>query len=470
MYKIVRETYSKYNFQEIDIGKIDSDNPKFIIYKVNVYKEIIKDITKELENEKDEQNLEKLLKKLSYILKYKSLILTKLIEGIENNKIIIKVDIQGQLKKSNETDSEEFFVGIKNKILGSLLFQKDTITRYYYAVRKIPFIYNNNYEWQHISENYYQYFEEYILLYNNIFIEYKSLSHTYILKSPQGENFGTKNDLMNILSFLFGRPIFCYTPNQSYNEKLEKIYCECELLDLLRLRNNKLFSKENNCESYSSICPILKGDHIHRIHKIPEMDHAEVLELYSAALKQVEPLPKCVFLYRVVEYAINEHYNKLFASATTDVSKAIEYYLEEALKHTFIPLYYIDTGRYYSFEEDKVVKVDKAKLKNIIITLKMEISKIKTEWSMNVYLSTKDIGNIIYSNGRCATAHGHTGKNGKYNARYDYQYNYFHINNVNIMLELMARYIVELFNPQLKNLIVKERKPYILDNQFYFRE
>lgn len=61
---------------------------------------------------------------------------------------------------------------------------------------------------------------------------------------------------------------------------------------------------------------------------------------------------------------------------------------------------------------------------------------------------------IIYETGRNFSAHG---GNGERNARYDYGKNYCHINDVNILLELLARYVVELLNPSLKNLIRLDR-------------
>lgn len=46
--------------------------------------------------------------------------------------------------------------------------------------------------------------------------------------------------------------------------------------------------------------------------------------------------------------------------------------------------------------------------------------------------------------------------------QYDYDKNYLHINNVNIFLELIARYVIELLNPELKN-VVERRTFYYKD-------
>ena len=79
------------------------------------------------------------------------------------------------------------------------------------------------------------------------------------------------------------------------------------------------------------------------------------------------------------------------------------------------------------------------------------------EWSNNPYLSGKSLGEVIYSTGRCAAAHG---KNNKA-ARYDYGMNYKHINDVNIFLELIARYIIDELNPSIVRLVETNRTKYI---------
>ena len=43
--------------------------------------------------------------------------------------------------------------------------------------------------------------------------------------------------------------------------------------------------------------------------------------------------------------------------------------------------------------------------------------------------------------------------------QYDYDKNYLHINNLNITLKLITRYVVELLNPELRN-IVESKKIY----------
>jgi len=90
--------------------------------------------------------------------------------------------------------------------------------------------------------------------------------------------------------------------------------------------------------------------------------------------------------------------------------------------------------------------------------LKEEAKKIKKEWSIHPYLKNKSIGNIIYGTGRNASAHGGSGRG---NARYDYSMNYKHINDVNIFLELIARYIIEKLNPQFTNMVERRVKYYI---------
>ena len=95
--------------------------------------------------------------------------------------------------------------------------------------------------------------------------------------------------------------------------------------------------------------------------------------------------------------------------------------------------------------------------------LKKEARSILNEWSTAPYLASKTYGEIIYLTGRNFTAHGASGNRGERNMQYDYDKNYLHINNVNIVLELIARYVIELLNPELKN-VVERRYVYYKEN------
>lgn len=70
---------------------------------------------------------------------------------------------------------------------------------------------------------------------------------------------------------------------------------------------------------------------------------------------------------------------------------------------------------------------------------------------------------MLYNvHGRNAVAHGGSGRE---NARYDYSKNYKLLNKINIYLELIAKYIIELFNPQLKNVVERRTGYYIAENR-----
>ena len=93
----------------------------------------------------------------------------------------------------------------------------------------------------------------------------------------------------------------------------------------------------------------------------------------------------------------------------------------------------------------------KPKLCNFFTVLKSEVKRILNELSTAPYLSNKTTSEIIYLTGRNFTEHGASGTRGERNMHYDYDKNYLQINNVNILLELIARYVIELLNPELKN-------------------
>lgn len=182
------------------------------------------------------------------------------------------------------------------------------------------------------------------------------------------------------------------------------------------------------------------------------MPHEGILDLYHASLKQFEPLPRCVFLFRVFEYAASCHYKPKFQPADYMVENAIEYYLTEALRYNPNPLYYI------RFSNKKVI------INNFFTVLKKEAKKIFVEWSNNPYLNNKTRGEIIYLTGRNFTTHG---GNGERNMQYDYDKNYLHINNINIVLELIARYVIELLNPNIGKIVTPKTQCYLQNYNYY---
>ena len=152
------------------------------------------------------------------------------------------------------------------------------------------------------------------------------------------------------------------------------------------------------------------------------------------------------------EYAASYHYKPNVAPAAYTPDDALNYYLPLAMKYSFNPLYYIDWKK----------QGQKRCLNNYFTILKHEAKSILEEWRSTPFLARKTPGEIIYLTGRNFTAHGASGNMGDRNMQYDYDKNYLHINNVNIILELIARYVVELLNPQLRN-VVERKKEYYLE-------
>lgn len=477
IYEEARQISSNILQQGIDLGEIDQFDKvaKAVFYEISEYNDLLKRIGAKIEDAEEQNQLRLLLCKYDFVLKQKKETIEQLIIGIKSGSIPLSFTINTEWESSlrklvNEDEVEEVKNVVEQRIIGRLSLQHRQVMEQRYLIKKSPFVFAKSTKWEFVGSNYEQQYLNCMVMYKNMFIEYEDIAHVYVLKYDLLETYGSKNDFMNILSFLLCKPIFVYTKGYSYSKKLEKIYEECNLMDMVKLRKNQLFSDNEHEENYIEARPILKCNTPYNITEIPQMDHPEAFELYNAALKQAEPISKCVFLYRVIEYAINEHYNRTMHPQNADPAIAIEYYLNMAMQHTFIPHYYIDLGRYYSMDFDSVVVVRKSSMKDLWNTLKQEIERIKVEWIQHPHLSNKTVGEILYSNGRCATAHGHTGAQGRYNARYDYQYNYFHINNVNILLELIARYIVEMLNPKICNLVVRERATYLEINEEFLRD
>ncbi|NLB49749.1 MAG: hypothetical protein GX807_02930 [Erysipelotrichia bacterium] len=304
-----------------------------------------------------------------------------------------------------------------------------------------------------------------IMRYRNDRVYYKDVSiiptdsHSYSVSYNEKTTTSTKNAILDIFAYLNGMPYLYFTDNPEFNRKICDLYEKFDLLDMVRLRKKNYFAALSD-EPISLQLPILRSNNDRFLIEIPDSQHEKVFELYQASLKQFEPMPRCVFLYRVFEYGAKYHYQHIMHPANYDPKDAIEYYLSNIFTHKYAPLYYIVYGR-VSIEgenSDTVKVLKKSTCVNYISRLKKEARSILLEWSKHNYLKNKRLGEIIYNTGRNASAHA---SGGHADARYDYGLNYQHINNVNIILELIARYIVEELNPDIVKLVESNHDKYI---------
>ncbi|WP_026883543.1 hypothetical protein [Clostridium akagii] len=304
-------------------------------------------------------------------------------------------------------------------------------------------------------------YEKDIIFYKDVFIAVSEEHHFSIFYNENSTE-ETKKALLSILAYFNGEPYFYFTENYNFNRKICELYEKFDLLDMLRLRKKNFFDSKRE-EPFIIELPILKTKNGYNLICFDDIQHEMIFELYHASLKQFESLPRCIFLYRVFEYGSIHHYQPLFKPNNYRPEDALDYYANEIMTHSFNPLYYVDAGTYESEDRKKIIRERKAKYVNITTRLRKEVKIIKKEWSGHPYLKNKTIGNIIYVTGRNAAAHG---AGDRRNARYDYSMNYKHINDVNVFLELIARYLIEKLNPQITNMVERKIKCYIQHNQY----
>ena len=305
-----------------------------------------------------------------------------------------------------------------------------------------------------LGGNFYLRFPKESIIYKEINIRTTRYGSSILYKDESQKK--DKNDLLNILAFLQACPNFILTNNKYYNEKLSIIYNQFEILDLLTLTSKRFFNNPKG-EFRSLSEPILKLYKKTNFTILPDIIMSELLNLYHSSLKQIEPLPRCVFLFRIVEYGKNCHYQKLFRFNNIELKDVIEYYYEEVIKHKFIPLYFLDYGSNSNSKTGKMTKKRKTQYRNLIVELKKKSKELIKYWSNHNYLQSKSLGQIIYNTGRNTVAHG---GNGNQNINYDYDNKYKHINDVNVFLELIARYLIEIHNPELKNIVHRQKTIY----------
>lgn len=473
MYSI--EDFTKSIENEASSRNVYNNEEEFIKkglrYYSEEYNKIIKKFEEKLKIEKNEQNIDDLINNLIEVNKVYLRHLKNELKKLNEDRIEFNIPIEfvnGILRYLNEYEAFSLYKydtnltlieNVKNKFLFSVECEKYRVEELIYKLKKIPFVYINK-QHEFINNNL-------ILLPYNQCIIYKEIyiaeeMHYKLLFYNNNTNHQDKTNFINILAFIYCKPMFLYLGNINYSNKLESIYSECDIMESLRLRNKKYLREDYGSFTLNQKVPILKEDKRLRVTILKEIKNEHILELfelYNSSLKQVEPLPRCVFLYRVFEKGVNIHYKSIVKPTKYVPNDALNFYYERAMKHRFIPVYYFDNGwdKYRKSEQD--VRQRNPKLKNFMIELKKESKKIKNEWSKATHLKNKSIGDIIYEKGRCLVAHG----GGNFNSKYDYSKSYLHINDINIFLELICRYIIEIIVPDLKKYVETKEEYYLSD-------
>ena len=418
-------------------------------FEIREYRDLICEINRERDTKKETYQREAfipLYKKVFWAQRKK---LNSILANIKNRTIDIEpIPTEEQMKNSpletlqyddRLSVRDNFFNYAENRVKRAILITNQEL----YILRNYPSVYYNCRNTYIGGDFKYRYKNE-MIIYKNVYAAIDA-SHHFTTYTNDSNSLADQRALLNILAYLNGRPNFEFTPNANFNRKLDDLYQQFDLLDCVRLRNSN-YLKSNSEEHIYLELPIIKNKNYYELIIFKEMPHEGILDLYHASLKQFEPLPRCVFLYRVFEYAASNHYKPMFQPTAYRVEDAIEYYLNEALNYNPNPLFYI------RFSEKEVI------INNFFTVLKKEARKIFAEWSRNPYLQSKTRGEIIYLTGRNFTVHG---GNGMRNMQYDYDKNYLHINNINIMLELIARYVIELLNPNIRKMVETKTKYYL---------
>lgn len=268
--------------------------------------------------------------------------------------------------------------------------------------------------------------------------------------------------LLNIIAFLVGEPIFHFFGNPEVNNKMEELYKKFSILESITISEVNYFKKYDYEITRQTVFPNLLCDNISTnsvVFSKMNDKNAVLLSLYHDSLRQFDPFSRCVFLVRVCEYTAhnlvrNESYAKNSHNGKPCVWKVIDYFFEKALKSkTMTPIYY--------YEEIN----EKIEMKNLITTLKNKSRKIKKRLESSAIKSKSNdtVGKMIYRDGRCSVAHAASDFK-----IIDYSNDYFLVNDMNIILELIVRFIVEDFNPEIKNKRLKLNDKKLKDIKFNF--
>lgn len=243
-------------------------------------------------------------------------------------------------------------------------------------------------------------------------------------------------EMLDTLAYIYGQPNFIFTENNILNNQLESLYQIFSITEMIKIRSSSYFTK--NPISIGGLLYHKKMSFVggSKTLVFGKLNHPEMLNLYHSSLKQFEPLPRCVLLYRVIEYSFSI-YKAAVRPAEFEPTRVLDIFWQESQNYSYCKFTYT---KYCSGKERHFDFVKK---------LKREADLIISAWATNKYLKNKSVGEVVYLTGRNFSAHG---GNMARNARYDYSQNYKHINDVNIVLELIARFLIEKYNPCIKAL------------------
>jgi hypothetical protein len=416
---------------------------------------------KEFNETKSLEKQKKILREEVKVYKALASYLKKIISGIDKKTTNLITSFNPESKEHIESTLTEFFkydesLSFEEKIkIQTLKKLNQQLTESEQAIFELENYEFSTYRYEDfLGGNFYLRFAKERIIYKEISIGNIRHGSSILYKDETQKK--DKNDLLNILAFLQASPNFIITNNKYYNEKLTNIYKEFDILDLLTLNSSKFFNNPKG-EFRTLATPILKLYKKTNFTILPEINMPQLFDLYHSSLKQIEPLPRCVFLFRIVEYGKNYHYQQLFRPNNIELKDVIEYYYEKVVEHKFIPLYFLDYGSNWNSKTDSMIKRRKTQYRNLMVELKKKSKELIKYWNNHNYLKSKSLGEIIYNTGRNTVAHG---GNGNQNINYDYDNKYKHINDVNVFLELIARYLIEIQNPKLKDIVHRQKSIY----------
>lgn len=263
--------------------------------------------------------------------------------------------------------------------------------------------------------------------------------------------FNEKNvsELLYIISYFSLYPCLAFSKNREFTCKMFEITAveTIDFTDMLQIRyfNNNHLNRRITMLPKNVIFKMGPKNYI----IFNKLSAPYLLGLYHASLFQKDIAAKCIFLFRIID-CINANYK-----SNLSIPGLIEDYYAKVQKYRFQPIY---VNRFCINNNEKIIEDKDKKYINYFQLLKKESQKIYRELTKK-YNGLR-LGEIIYNKGRSAVAHGReiTGPNPI--SLHNFEKDLLEINDINIILELIARVAIEEFNPELKNHIEIKKSKY----------
>lgn len=261
------------------------------------------------------------------------------------------------------------------------------------------------------------------------------------------QEYATLLEALDVIAYFRGRPCIAKTASAGHDEVPLNRHTHFHLIDLLSLHEPAVTEQRSPFYVTSLVLPYFKETEAMYSPLIysTQITHPQILRLYHQALQEMDPTRHYQALCKVYDYALA--CEELLVDRTKGKGQLLHYFYQEALEAELTPIYYLDSGLEYDPEKNEFHMVREQSYKDVLQELKTLSQTLVSNWQE-------------YENKALSKLFQALAEAQFYELSEQAKDQHFgHCLEVeNIFMELVACYLVERLNPQLKELIHTDKE------------